>query len=228
MIADLLPSTVACAYTTADDAPVGALFAEEAALVGGAVVGRQREFAAVRGCARRAMAALGLPAVPVLSGPRGEPRWPDVVVGSMTHCAGYRAAAVARTVDVRALGIDAEPHAPLPGDVLAAVALPAERARVLSASRNGADRVVHWDRLLFSAKESVYKAWYPLTGTRLDFEDADIEFRGTPGSGPEAVPGGVFRARLLRTAPGAPAAFDGRWLVRDGIALTAVVVPAGG
>ena len=33
---------------------------------------------------------------------------------------------------------------------------------------------VHWDRLLFSMKESVYKAWYPLTGKWLDFEEASI------------------------------------------------------
>uniref|UniRef100_A0AAU2JZ10 4'-phosphopantetheinyl transferase superfamily protein n=1 Tax=Streptomyces sp. NBC_00049 TaxID=2903617 RepID=A0AAU2JZ10_9ACTN len=223
MIDDLLPKTVSCADTRTDDVPSGALFPEEASLVVTSVPQRRREFTSVRVCARLAMADLGLPPVPVLPGPRGEPGWPEGVVGSMTHCAGYRAAAVARSSDIRSLGIDAEPHRPLPGDVLEAIALPAERGRVLRAARSGTDDGdIHWDRLLFSAKESVYKAWFPLTGARLEFEDADIEFRRTPGT----TPGGVFHARLLRTAPGAPAAFDGRWLVRDSLALTAVVVPA--
>ncbi|MFI7236042.1 4'-phosphopantetheinyl transferase superfamily protein [Streptomyces cyaneofuscatus] len=31
-------------------------------------------------------------------------------------------------------------------------------------------------RLLFSAKESVFKVWYPLTGRELDFSEAEIGF----------------------------------------------------
>ncbi|WP_299539740.1 4'-phosphopantetheinyl transferase [uncultured Streptomyces sp.] len=223
MIDDLLPATVSCADTTVDDVPADALFPEEASLLRTSVPKRRREFTSVRVCARLAMADLGLPPVPVLPGPRGEPGWPEGIVGSMTHCAGYRAAAVARSSDVRALGIDAEPHAPLPENVLESIALPSEHRRVLDAAeRGGGTGPIHWDRLLFSAKESVYKAWYPLMRTRLDFEDADIEFDWTPGP----TTSGVFHARLLRTAPGAPTAFDGRWLVRDRLALTAVIVTA--
>jgi 4'-phosphopantetheinyl transferase EntD len=33
---------------------------------------------------------------------------------------------------------------------------------------------VHWDRLLFSAKESVYKAWFPLAKRWLGFEEAVV------------------------------------------------------
>ncbi|MGW5497553.1 hypothetical protein [Streptomyces olivaceoviridis] len=46
----------------------------------------------------------------------------------MTHYDGYRAVALARAVDVIAVGIDAEPNAPLPEGVLETVSLPAERA----------------------------------------------------------------------------------------------------
>lgn len=77
---------------------------------------RQREFATARSCARTALARLGVPPVPVLASPRGAPRWPAGVVGSITHCDGYRAAAVAYTRDVVSLGIDAEPDEPLPND----------------------------------------------------------------------------------------------------------------
>ena len=77
---------------------------------------------------------------PVLPGERGAPRWPAGVVGSMTHCAGYRAAALVRAADLASLGIDAEPHGPLPEGVLRRVALPAERERLRAAGRAPARR----------------------------------------------------------------------------------------
>ncbi|WP_174531558.1 4'-phosphopantetheinyl transferase family protein, partial [Micromonospora maritima] len=121
---------------------------------------------------------------------------------------------------VGGLGVDAEPHAPLPEGVLDAVALPAERAR--TAALRAAHPHVCWDRLLFSAKESVYKAWFPLTGRFLDFAEADITVE----------PAGTFAARLLVPGPrvgGAElTAFDGRFLVERGLLLTAVTVPAPG
>ena len=35
---------------------------------------------------------------------------------------------------------------------------------------------LHWDRILFCAKEATYKAWFPLTRRWLGFEDAHIIF----------------------------------------------------
>lgn len=234
MIEQLFPDYVACADTFEADAPVGTLYPEEAELVARSVDRRRHEFAAVRACARRAMAALGLPPVPVLRGHRGMPLWPEGIVGSMTHCEGYRAAALARASEVRALGIDAEPDEPLPSDVWEVISLPSERRRI-SPGADGA--ALHWDRLLFSAKESVFKTWFPLTGIELDFDEAEIEFnfdeaeidsRRSEGISPQ----GTFRAQLLRTAPGIPESFRGRWLAQDGFVVTAIalphVVPEGG
>jgi len=45
----------------------------------------------------------------------------------MTHCDGYRAAAVAHQATLASLGIDAEPHAALPEGVEELTALPEER-----------------------------------------------------------------------------------------------------
>jgi 4'-phosphopantetheinyl transferase EntD len=73
--------------------------------------------------------------------------------------------------------------------------------------------------LLFSVKESLYKAWYPLTHRWLGFEEAEVQFGPADGR---------FRARLLVPGPivdGAEmTAFDGRWLCRQGLALTAITV----
>ncbi|WP_433393227.1 4'-phosphopantetheinyl transferase family protein [Micromonospora sp. KLBMP9576] len=173
----------------------------------------------MRHCARRALATLGLPAVPILSGQRGAPLWPDGVVGSMTHCAGYRAAVLGRRTAFVTLGVDAEPHAPLPDGVLDAIALPAERERL--ARLAAAQPAVCWDRLLFSAKESVYKAWFPLTRRWLDFSEADIVV--DPAAG-------LFHATLLVPGPVLDGtrlgAFTGRYRVDRGLVVTAIGVPA--
>jgi 4'-phosphopantetheinyl transferase EntD len=55
---------------------------------------------------------IGAPAVPILPDVDGAPRWPAGLAGSMTHCAGYRAAVVSRCHDGCGVGIGAEPHAP--------------------------------------------------------------------------------------------------------------------
>ncbi|SNS43487.1 4'-phosphopantetheinyl transferase EntD (siderophore biosynthesis) [Streptosporangium subroseum] len=211
MIEKILPPWVASAEAF-DDPPGVTLFPEEEAAIARAVDRRRREFTTARHCARQALAQLGLPAVPILPGERRAPEWPDGVVGSITHCAGYRAAAV--SLEALAVGIDAEPHEPLPDGVLTAVSLEEERDAL---TRLGGQ--IHWDRMLFSAKESVYKAWFPLTRRWLGFEEAHITL----------VPSGTFTARLLVPGPLVDGreltGFTGRWLVADGLVITAIALP---
>jgi 4'-phosphopantetheinyl transferase EntD len=218
MLAEILPPT-AVGEEAFDDPPDVWLYPEEAAVVAKAVVKRQREFGTARWCARVALGKLGLPPAPILPGPRGAPSWPAGVVGSMTHCAGYRGAAVAHARDIASIGIDAEPHGPLPDGVCGAIARP-EEADALAALAARADGVC-WDRLLFCAKESVYKAWFPLTGRWLGFGEASVTFDPA---------GHAFTARLLVPGPEVDgqqlAEFAGRWLVRGGLVLVSVAVPA--
>nr|WP_206439501.1 4'-phosphopantetheinyl transferase superfamily protein [Streptomyces scabichelini] len=219
----MLPDPVVAVEAHGDEQLEGAtLYPDEQALIARAVEKRRREFTVVRTCARRAMEKLGVAPQAVLTGHRGAPQWPAGLIGSMTHCEGYGAAALARVSDLASLGIDAEPHLPLPEGVLSSVALPAEdgRLRELSAEHP----TVHWDRLLFSAKESVYKAWFPLTGKWLDFTEADIEVGMAPGH----ATSGFFRAQLLVAGPVVDGRrldhFDGRWTVDRGLVATAVTV----
>ncbi|MFJ2866480.1 4'-phosphopantetheinyl transferase [Kitasatospora sp. NPDC087314] len=215
MIGDLLPDAVVTEVAY-DDPPEARLEPAEAEAVAQAVAKRRREFTTVRHCARTALTRLGVPYRPLVPGQRGAPSWPDGVVGSLTHCDGFRAAAVARADDLASVGIDAEPALPLPDGVLDVIGLPDERKRIAELLAEHPD--TPWDRILFSAKESVYKAWFPLTGLFLDFSEADLVLS----------PDGSFTARLLVPGPTVGdrrvEGFDGRWTVRDGLLATAIAV----
>ncbi|MFI1252524.1 4'-phosphopantetheinyl transferase [Streptomyces netropsis] len=223
MLAGLFPDVTVVELFT--DPPDVQLYPQEADIVARAVDKRRREFTTVRLCARTALAGLGIAPGPILRGTRGAPIWPEGIVGSMTHCDGYHAAAVARNTAVASVGIDAEPHAPLPTGVEKLVALPEERRMLdrLSTSHPA----VAWDRLLFSAKESTYKTWFPLTGRWLDFSDAVITPDPEDGTFTCAlnVPGPVVDGRRIDR-------FTGHWrtLTHDGAAYvaTAIVVPGTG
>jgi 4'-phosphopantetheinyl transferase EntD len=220
LLAGVLPGEIdalAAAEMYTDPKELAAL-PEEEPLIAKSVAKRRNEFITVRYCARQALVDLGLEPVPILKGDKGEPRWPDGVVGSLTHCEGFRGAAVARRAAIRSVGIDAEPHGVLPDGVLDAISLPVERHE-LQALPHG----VHWDRVLFCAKEATYKAWYPLTHRWLGFEDAHITF-DVDGSGQA----GTFTSQILIDPVaefGPPlTSLAGRWSIRDGIALTAIVL----
>lgn len=212
MLADLVPTGVAVEETRQDGAY--ALLAEEASLVSAARPSRVAEFATTRGCARSALRRLGYPPGPILRGRGGAPVWPDGVVGTLTHCAGYRAAAVATVAVVRGIGADAEPHAPLPAGVERLVAVADEREQIVALGVSHPD--VCWDRVLFCVKEAVYKAWFPLALRWLNFADVTVRLRVD----------GTYRARLSApTEPDLIAAMDGRWSVGSHV-LAVAALPA--
>ena len=215
LIAGILPPAVAAAESMADEPKAGGLFPAEAAAVRTAGPRRRAEFAAGRLCARAAMALLGLPASPILPGPAGQPQWPAGVTGSITHCAGYQASAVGLTTDVTAIGIDAEPDVKLPAGLIEMVAAPREQEWIRQCAAIGP--AVCWDRLLFSAKESAAKLWYPLTGQWLGFQDVAIRPAMT-GTFDVCLPPGA--GRWPDDRPGSQ--MTGRWLARGGLIVTTI------
>jgi 4'-phosphopantetheinyl transferase EntD len=221
LIAELLPSEVACVEVRGGELR-DQLFPEEASAIAGAAPGRRQSFTTARSCARRALAQLGAAPVAIPVGAHGAPHWPAGTVGSITHCDGYRAAVVGRTSEVIGLGIDAEPCTALAQGVLRRIASEQERASVAELSRFAPE--TPWGLLLFSAKESVFKACHPLlahelAGEQLAFKQLPIEL--------DAV-SGAFTAQLevpeLTRTGSLHGALTGRWLVRDGLVLTALAL----
>jgi 4'-phosphopantetheinyl transferase EntD len=216
MLDRIVPPGVAVVEAFSDD-PQAVVYPDEQAAITKAVPKRQREFATARACARAALTRLGESPVSIPRGMRGEPQWQKGITGSITHCDGYRAAAVARLSDTASLGVDAELNEILPDGVLDLIALAEERDQlaVLAVTHPG----ICWDRLLFSAKESVYKAWFPLTQRWLDFSEAHVTIEPVDGT---------FAARLRVPGPlvaGAPLnVLGGRWLVDRGLLATAITV----
>ena len=115
-----------------------------------------------------------------------------------------------------AIGIDAEIHDKLPEGVLDMVAL--ENERKWLRSMRGDD--IHWDRVLFSVKESIYKAWFPIAGSWLGFKDVVVSFH--PDSGRFfarlLVPGPVVDGRILTH-------YHGNYLIEEERVLTTVSLP---
>ncbi|MCH2094781.1 MAG: 4'-phosphopantetheinyl transferase superfamily protein [Rhodobacteraceae bacterium] len=143
--------------------PEPELFPAEACAISNAVPRRRAEFAFGRHVARRAMAGLGFPDVPVPMGPDRAPQWPPGLHGSISHAEGHCLAVVSKSETVTSLGIDVEPDLPLPEDVIETVCSVTERQRFAQDLRR-----------VFSAKEAVFKALYPECGVVFGFDALEV------------------------------------------------------
>lgn len=174
----------------AEPAPaMDALHPAERRLVARAAPSRQDQFSTGRLCAREALAGLGLPGAPLLARPDRSPAWPEGAVGSLSHTRGCCAVVVGRRPPWRALGLDVEGGAPLAARLEARVCRPEERAWL--AGRDSAERG-RLAKLLFCAKEAVYKCQHPLAGARLGFQDVRVVLDAETG---------VFQAEILGALP---------------------------
>ena len=134
--------------------------------------GRQASFNAGRWAAQKALLRLGGMQQPVLGDSCGCPVWPEGCCGSITHDNAVAAAAVGRKGSLLSVGIDVEPLVKNACEVEKIVCTPGE-----SYSLGNLSAELGFDSLtvLFSAKESVYKALFPLYRTFLRFRDVEIE-----------------------------------------------------
>lgn len=131
---------------------------------------RKREFIAGRHCATRALHAAGQHGAVVGIDERGLPAWPAGWTGSISHCSDLALALVVPLSACDGVGIDIENWIDPSGyiDIVEQVALPGELARLPGHSPE------HALSLLFSAKETLYKALFPQVGQFFDFHAASV------------------------------------------------------
>jgi phosphopantetheine--protein transferase-like protein len=133
---------------------------------------REREFRVGRALAREALRNLGIADFALLPAETREPLWPDGIVGSITHCEGVCAVAVAESKRCSGLGIDLERIERIDENIADTICTSGER-RQLDAMP-ASSRRQHLS-LLFSAKESVFKALFPSTRQFLEFHDVALD-----------------------------------------------------
>ena len=136
------------------------------------VPARRAAFVAGRTAAHAALADLDHDVPEILAGSKRQPLWPVGIAASLSHAGDIAVAIAAPLQHTGGIGIDIEQARPAP-ELWDQVPLPGER-RWLQAIRDAAER----DRMLlalFSAKEAIYKAFFPRVGTYFGFEAAALE-----------------------------------------------------
>ncbi len=164
----LLPEAAIIFETTLSPEYEQGLFPNERRYIQNATPARQREFATGRFCARTALQKLGLGSIEIPVGHHREPLFPDAISGSITHVGTYCAAAVV-SKEQACIGIDAEVNAPLDADVTGLILRPEEVQQVIALPK---EQGICWERLVFSMKESFFKAYHQMVPEYIDFQDA--------------------------------------------------------
>ena len=169
-LAALAPPGVLIGHRLISRGDEEALLDEEAASMASPVIALRRASGAARIVARRLLAQLGHARAPLPRGASGAPIWPAGIAGSLAHDERIAVAAVGRRIDVGSVGIDSEPAVLLPPDMLELIATPQELHKIVDDPLRG--------KLLFAAKEAVYKAVYPLDQVFLEFHDIEVDLAG--------------------------------------------------
>lgn len=180
---------------------------------------RRQEFTAGRSCARLALTRLGGPAASIPRDVDRAPQWPDGFVGSITHCHGFCAAAVARDQLVRGLGIDAEVVTPMDAEMARFVWSEGEEEDL---PRLASEPVCGWAKLLFSIKESLFKCLYqPLNASLMDFRDIRVSL------GPQNPTRGEFALAWVALPEGrsSPPGLRGFWFVDEQRVYSGAILP---
>jgi 4'-phosphopantetheinyl transferase EntD len=147
------------------------LFPDEARDLGRAVPARIQEFAAGRLSARRALAEFGFADFPLRVNGDRRPRWPDAIVGSITHTAGFCGAVVAQRRQFLAIGLDTEIVGRVTPEIWQTICTPEESSWLHALGEPEQSRCA---ALVFSAKESFYKCQYGVTRQWLEFDDVTL------------------------------------------------------
>lgn len=133
---------------------------------------RQADFLAGRVATALALQTLDLPAHDIRSGSNRAPVWPTGIAGAITHSHGRAASLVTHAPD-KLCGIDLERIATgTARDAIYAKCLSPGEGRIARTARDYSPDIAA--TLIFSAKESIFKALYPRVGRFFGFTAAEL------------------------------------------------------
>lgn len=193
-------------------------FREEIDCIRDASPERGAEFLTGRELARTLFRQFDLVDCPILPGARRAPIWPVNATASIAHAGDTCVAVAALRSRFCTLGVDIEPAATIEESLWPTICTPTEIKHIRTASGDQGTLVT----LLFSAKESLYKAIFPLTGFELDFQHVsitprngesllDVEFHNLPANITRAIPTTLRVAHAI----GAHYIFTGAWAAAE-------------
>jgi 4'-phosphopantetheinyl transferase EntD len=169
---------------------------------------------------RAALDDLGIQAGAILQTPRGAPRLPADVTGSISHKERLAVGLAAAGVDGWCVGVDIERVVARHPDLARYVLRPEERERLSPPSDPGYQAAV---LAAFSAKEAIYKALDPFVGRMVGFDEVAVRHRDDGTAEVTLHLGAGARARAGDAGPRAPEGpFDVEvaWLRRDDVILS--------
>ncbi len=172
MINSILPNNIACEiiYDSFDQVNV---HIDEILAIQQASPDRIIEFLNGRNTAHLALNKLKfINNSPILIGKNREPLWPENTIGSITHCLGYCAAAVAYKKNIIGIGIDAELNSKINKNIIPTTQTPIEQSRNIKLQLSHHDVCIN--KIVFSAKESTFKFIYPFIQHYISFNDIEI------------------------------------------------------
>jgi 4'-phosphopantetheinyl transferase EntD len=152
------------------------LHGPELVAVTNAVDTRKSQFASGRAAVRSCSTRLGFTNLTVPVGRNREPIWPAGMAGSISHTSQWAVAWVADQYRYEGLGVDLEDAAKLPENAWALI-LSDEESSLVDASADTQLAAT----VLFSTKESIYKAIYPTVQRFVDFREVSLVFEEESG-----------------------------------------------
>ena len=136
-----------------------------------AVAKRKAEFLAGRVCAQHALQEIGLN-TEVAIGTNRQPLWPKNIVGSISHSNNTALAAIARKGKLSGLGIDVEHIVDIDtAESMVGQIINDEELKFIQ-KNNQLDCLML--TMIFSAKESFFKAVYPTIQKFIDFDTISL------------------------------------------------------
>lgn len=136
-----------------------------------ATIKRKAEFIAGRYCAQQSLARWQVPDEIIGIGDGRHPVWPVGIVGSISHCRSYAIAATSQTRKVFAIGLDVEEI--ITDDTVNSIMQTVVNENEIFLIENALRQDIIFT-IIFSIKESFFKAVYPSVRLYFDFHAVSI------------------------------------------------------